>query len=314
VATIYVTARANTNVAANSAIVVTLQPSVLPATPTRVMTPTPLPTSTPLPTPTTSPFAVRINGVGITKARVNDELRRQIAANPDQYRTDSKEYAQLVNRLRESVIDTMIEQSLMMSVAKQNNINVSAGELEKALQDLITARGGNDKFEAWLTTFKLTNQDINDILYRQLLTQKVRNWALKDTPTSAEYIRVWHILMASEADAKRLLARLQKGEDFETLAQANSLDITSRGSGGDLGWVARDTGVILWSEVEEAAYKLPINQLSNVVRSPVGFHILRVTGREIRELTPDDFAKLQQGLMKDWMNKLKTSAKIEKFN
>ena len=89
--------------------------------------------------------------------------------------------------------------------------------------------------------------------------------------------------------------------------------MTSRGSGGDLGWFARGTGAIVWPEVEDAAFKLGPNQLSQVVRSPIGFHIIKVMAKETRELSTDDAAKLQQVMLEEWMNKLKSSAKIEKF-
>lgn len=280
--------------------------------PSRTPTPTTRPTSTPIPTPTISPFAVRVNGIGITKERVAAELRRQMAAHPEQHRSDSKEYAQLSTRLRDNIIDALVEQALLVNVATQNDIKVTLEEVDKALEELIKIRGGREAFEAWLKTYRQTEQDMQDVLQRELLAQAVRNWVLKDFKSSAEYVRAAHIVVGSDAEAKRVLARLQR-EDFAQLAQTLSLDNTSRGSGGDLGWFARGTGVIVWPEIEDAAFKLSVNQISQVVRSPIGFHIIKVTGKETRELSPDDAAKLQQTMLEEWMNKLKSSAKIERF-
>lgn len=281
-------------------------------TATRTPLPTATPTNTPIPTATISPFAVRVNGIGITKERVAIELQRQIAANPEQYRSDSKEYAQLAARLRESVLDSLIEQALIVNIATQNGIKVTLEDVDKALDALIKTRGGRKAFEAWLKTYRQTEQDMQDVLQRQLLAQAVRNWVLKDFKTNVEYVRAAHIVVASDAEAKRVLARLPR-EDFGQLAQTLSLDITSRGSGGDLGWFARGTGAIVWPEIEDAAFKLGPNQLSQVVRSPIGFHIIKVMAKESRELSTDDAAKLQQAVLEEWMNKLKSSAKIEKF-
>jgi parvulin-like peptidyl-prolyl isomerase len=65
--------------------------------------------------------------------------------------------------------------------------------------------------------------------------------------------------------------------------------------------------------VEDAAFALQPDEVSPVVKSPIGYHLIKVAAREVRPLTEADTTHFQQNALKQWMDGLKTSAKIEKF-
>ena len=80
----------------------------------------------------------------------------------------------------------------------------------------------------------------------------------------------------ARAKADALLAKLGKGADFAALARAESDDTGSLAAGGDIGFVSKGaTG----ANFEAAAYALPVGQLSPVIQTEYGFHILRVDER-----------------------------------
>lgn len=81
---------------------------------------------------------------------------------------------------------------------------------------------------------------------------------------------------AARAKAQALLARLQQGADFASLAQQESDDLGSRSKGGDMGYIVRGATA---ADFEAAAYSLPIGTLSGVVQTEQGFHVLRVEAR-----------------------------------
>ncbi len=103
--------------------------------------------------------------------------------------------------------------------------------------------------------------------------------------------QVRHILISpnevvSLADAKSridsLYQRLQKGEDFDTLAKTFSNDPGSAGDGGSLGWVSTGEMVPVFDEVMQ---KTPVNDFSTPFQSQFGWHILQVNGERQQDVT-----------------------------
>ena len=87
----------------------------------------------------------------------------------------------------------------------------------------------------------------------------------------ADKIRCAHILVAKFSEAQEILDRLKKGESFTELAQERSLD-GSRKRGGDLGYFGRGMMV---KEFEKAAFALQKGQISEVVKTQFGYHIIK---------------------------------------
>jgi parvulin-like peptidyl-prolyl isomerase len=86
--------------------------------------------------------------------------------------------------------------------------------------------------------------------------------------------------------AEQLLARLKNGEDFAALAKSNSDDVGTKDKGGDLGWFRRGQMV---PEFEAAAFALKPGELSGVVKSDFGYHIIKAEGKRLN--LPPDFDK-----------------------
>ncbi|HZI49576.1 MAG TPA: peptidylprolyl isomerase [Pyrinomonadaceae bacterium] len=81
---------------------------------------------------------------------------------------------------------------------------------------------------------------------------------------------------AARAKAEEVLKRVKAGENFEALAKEYSTDPGSKDNGGDLGWFGRGRMV---ADFEKAAFALQPGQVSEIVESPFGFHIIKVEGR-----------------------------------
>ncbi len=92
-----------------------------------------------------------------------------------------------------------------------------------------------------------------------------------------EQVRASHILVSDSTVAEDILARLEAGEAFEDLAIELSEDPGSASSGGDLGWFGRNQMV---PEFEDAAFSLAVGEMSGLVESDYGFHIILVTGKQ----------------------------------
>ncbi len=130
-------------------------------------------------------------------------------------------------------------------------------------------------------------------------------------------LRASHILLRDRAEAEALLAKIKGGELFEEQAKKYSMDPTAS-KGGDLGYVAKGQ---LIPEVEEALFALKKGEISDVVQSKFGFHILKVTGeakpqtKELHLVSKDIRERLmlekRSQAFNDLMERLKKKAGIK---
>jgi peptidyl-prolyl cis-trans isomerase C len=114
-----------------------------------------------------------------------------------------------------------------------------------------------------------------------------------DNPSlySTTQIRASHILVKDEATARQILAELKTNPDkFETLAQEKSIDTTTAKKGGDLGGFGQGRMV---PEFEKVAFALKPGEISDVVKTQFGYHIIKVTERKEGERRPFDQVKEQ---------------------
>ena len=103
--------------------------------------------------------------------------------------------------------------------------------------------------------------------------------------TTPEQVRASHILLKTEgkdeaavkARAEALLTHVKGGADFAALARKESEDDQSKAQGGDLDYFGRGRMV---KEFEEVAFSMPVGQVSDLVKSSFGFHIIKVTDKK----------------------------------
>ncbi|HWP81675.1 MAG TPA: peptidylprolyl isomerase [Bacteroidota bacterium] len=111
-----------------------------------------------------------------------------------------------------------------------------------------------------------------------------------------EYVRASHILLGNVTGpdsvkqiqkARDILRQARSGANFAELARQHSEDPGSASQGGDLGWTAREGWV---KPFADAAFGARVGQIVGPVRSQFGWHIIKVTGRDNRELKIADLA------------------------
>ena len=132
----------------------------------------------------------------------------------------------------------------------------------------------------------------------------MREKIIAEVPSTAEQVHVQQILLYNQDKAQDFLNQLNGGADFDELAsQADSI------TRGDLGWVPR--GYLLEPKIEEAAFALDVGQHSDVIATDVGFHIVRILGRDPQHpLSPDAYLALQELALKNWIETQRQQANI----
>jgi peptidyl-prolyl cis-trans isomerase D len=147
----------------------------------------------------------------------------------------------------------------------------------------------------------------------------------KDEYRTPERVHARHILLSTankpkdevpkiQAQAETLLKQIKSGGDFAELAKKNSQDPGSAQKGGDLGWVSRGQMV---KNFEDAVFTLKPNEISNVVTTEYGFHIIQVLEKQpahlqtLDEVKPAIIATLKNQNVFDRMQDLADKARAE---
>lgn len=128
-----------------------------------------------------------------------------------------------------------------------------------------------------------------------------------------ERVRARHILLGSEKEAIDILARLKAGEKFADLAKKYSLD-GSKDYGGDLGYF---TAPEMVAEFSKAAFALKIGEVSQPVKTDLGWHVITIEDRKMGAAQPFDQVKsairnvLLRKKVQETMEELRKTAKVE---
>ena len=165
---------------------------------------------------------------------------------------------------RQEILETMIMRELALQQATKEGLNKGAEYEQRLLalkKNLIIELYLKKKFE--------TEVQISDAELKNFYNQNIEKFE------TGEQIRASHILVKSEEEAKDILAKIKAGGNFEELAKENSADSSAK-NGGDLGWFGRNSMVPTF---EKTALALKEGQISDVVKTEFGYHIIKLTGK-----------------------------------
>ena len=267
------------------------------STPTVVSTPTATLTPEP-PTATPEPLALTVNGEGITLVEFNAELARYTTAQTALGKTVDSAVA------TSAVIEDYVAQMLLAQAAHTNGFTLDDAALQARIDSLAAQVGGAEGLSAWQQSHGYSEQAFRSALRRAAESAWMRDKIISTVPSTAEQVHVQQILLYNQDTAQNFLAQLNGGADFNELAfKADPL------TRGDLGWVPR--GYLLNLQIEEAAFNLGVDQFSDVITTDVGFHIVRILGRDpSRPLSPDALLSLQETALEKWVEEQRAQANV----
>jgi parvulin-like peptidyl-prolyl isomerase len=257
------------------------------------------------------PAAV-VNGQEIGMAAFQREVeKRQAALAQRGVNLNTPQGQAQLEQEKQLALDNMIDDVLVMQDAAKQGISISDAEIDAEIQKGASSAGGQAQFEERLRLAGQTLDDARSTLRMQLLYQKMLIKVLGNLQTT-EQVHARHILVNSPAVAQALLAQIQGGADFGQIAQQSSLDTLTKANGGDLGWFPR--GKLVAKELEDAAFALQPGQISAVVQSALGYHIVQLVERDpARKLEGDDLLKAQQLAAENWLNGLRAQAQVQRL-
>jgi peptidyl-prolyl cis-trans isomerase SurA len=209
------------------------------------------------------------------------------------------------------LLGQFVEKKLLMQEAKQLKITLSEQDLDQAMQAMIVRNNISfNDFKSKLESAGLMVEDVRSAMRGELITSELigREVHAKVSISDAEMeryylqniapdeqegarVRLSQILLLVKEDftdeqisalkdrAESLRAQLEAGASFGEMAAMYSQWPSDPGN-GDLGFFYKNQ---LLPEVEQVAFSIPVNAVSPVIKTPVGFHIIKVTFRDTGE-------------------------------
>ena len=223
---------------------------------------------------------------------------------------DSEAFLQLEHQ----VLEALINQKIMLAQAKHDSILIDDNQVENALDNQIQERiqqaGGEKELENYLgKSVKELRRLYKNTVKKQMLTQRIQSSKFNDVkisraeveqffeankdsfPEVGESVNLSQILLEVKAGkdafeearktAQMLLDSIKRGADFGQLARTFSNDPGSARRGGELGWYNRGDFV---KEFADAAVRLEPGELSGVVRTQFGYHIIQMIAKNVDKI------------------------------
>jgi parvulin-like peptidyl-prolyl isomerase len=211
---------------------------------------------------------------------------------------------------RDLVLQGMIDRRLLAQEARTQGFVVEEADLQARI-DALTAEIGQENFEGWLTDNGYTESAYREALQEDLLVTQMIEFLTAEVPSSETQVHARHILVGSLEEADLLRRRIVAGADFADLALAYSVDLSTRLAGGDLGWFSR--GTLTVPELEEAAFALQPGELSEVIETMLGYHVLELLDKAERPLAWDALQVRRRQAVETWLAAQREAAEIEIF-
>ncbi|HNC09693.1 MAG TPA: peptidylprolyl isomerase [Anaerolineales bacterium] len=173
-------------------------------------------------------------------------------------------------------------------------------------------QGMLDKTNTNLAKYGFSADYYRDFFESQILRRKLQEVITAEVKPTQEQVWARHILVADEATAKDIIAKLQDGGDFAELAREFSTD-GSASTGGDLGWFGKGAMV---PEFETAAFALknPGDFTTEPVQSQFGYHIIQLIAKQDRPLSADEYQTAKDTAFSDWLTSAREEYGVETFD
>ncbi len=275
----------------------------------------------------------------VTAADIIQAARDNLGTGADRLKTYD---ADQLKATLDKAAKTQAERRLLLAAATEAKTVLPPEDLERAMQSEYAQAGGEEAFAAALKGAEVSIDHVRKSISETLLINRLLSGiaekaavmteddlrqahALESTAGTIASVR--HILLrtqdvtAAEKDAAKtkiedLLARARAGADFAELAKEHSEDLGSKDGGG---LVNCRRGQMV-QPFDEAAFSVPVGQLSGIVETEFGYHILQVLDRQnetrpFEEARAELESRLKQGrrgkAVQDYVENLKKQAKFK---
>jgi len=289
---------------------------------------------------------VRVNGAAITRTDLDRAVKVMMAQN----KVQQPVAPEILRQAQEAALEQLTSAELLYQEASKLEIEDLDQQVAARIAESRAKFASEQEFGKSLESVDMTLKDLKEYTRRDIVINKFieKRFAAKSAVSETEArkfydenlekyfkkpesVRASHILVGSddkssreerrkaEKKAEALLKRVRAGEDFAAIAKSDST-CPSASQGGDLGNFGRGQMVPAF---EKAAFALDVGQISDVVETQFGYHIVKLTGKQ--EMTTEKFDDVKAKIMDfvkrektqkdlaEWLAELRKAASIQKI-
>lgn len=222
------------------------------------------------------------------------------------------------------MLDEMRDDELIRQGSPRMGVTASEQEVTNAIKERLAAlpregeqttpeeleRNFKELYKQHLSEVNLTDEKYRKLMQANVLRRKLREALSDRVPSVAEHAHVMGIKVDEVQQTDDVKKRLAGGEDFGVVARAISTDFDSKENRGDLGWMPRRA---LDRQLDAAAFEVPLNETSEPIFVDRGFWIIRVLGREVRNVEGKAKEKLKDRALLDWLEEERKANTVEVY-
>lgn len=265
---------------------------------------------------------------------------------PDVWEQEVEEGVKYKDKFKTIILNQIIDTEAVYAKAKEKNLLPKEEEIEKSFKELKESVDGDENYKKSLQSIGIDDEFLKSQTEKDLTWQNYRTNFDKETTISDEEIKKYyeenkkmfyrdeakasHILISTvdendkelskekkeeaKKKAEEVLKKAKAGDEFAALAQEYSQDPGSTTKGGDLGYFSKGEMV---KEFEESVFALEVGEISELVESKFGYHIIKLTDRVDEQTSLEDSKdSIKETLSKEKfvqdIQKLAKDAKIDK--
>jgi foldase protein PrsA len=218
----------------------------------------------------------------------------------DEKITKDELYDYLVKSNGQEALNALIINKIILSEAKDKNINITKENIQDEIDKMIESVGGEQSFDMALQYSGVSKDDLEKNVETNLYLKKLLEPEIsiteeeqktyfeenKEAFNQQEEVKARHILVETEKEALDIKEKLDAGESFEKLAKEHSIDPSNKEQGGELGFFSKGKMV---PEFENVAFSLKVGEISSPVKTSFGYHIIEVEDKkEAKEANYED--------------------------
>jgi peptidyl-prolyl cis-trans isomerase C len=278
--------------------------------------------------------AAVVNGVVISQEEYAKELGFYLQRFSRQGLQLSKEQEA---KLKNDVLENLIEREILYQESQKSGIKVDKKTVDEELSAVKKRFPSEKEYKNALNTMKISENEIKNQIKRKLSINKLidtkiaQKVIVTDEESKAFYnanqnlfkkpeqLRIGQILIKLKAGAdeqkkmeamkkiKEVQAKLKGGQDFSVLAKAYSEDDDSNTNGGDLGYLTHGQ---MAKPIEDAAFGMQPNEVSDIIRTQLGYHLIKVYDKKPEKILA--YGEIKD-LLAEHMRKEKTEKEAAKY-